>query len=131
SVTRRLSLGYAIMGLAWLAVIGAPSTEWAKLLHLLCAAVLGVGSIVAYPAIMERIPVIAGEKRMAVAFGFFYTVAWGIGGTAGNFISGIVFERAPSVLWLAMVLGAGLYAALLYHRDRAIEGSFGVPPNPG
>ncbi|MEM6731877.1 MAG: MFS transporter [Myxococcota bacterium] len=117
SADLRLALGYAVMGVGWLPLLLPWPSPLMGGIHLLVAAVQGIGSLIAYPAIMALIPRIVDEQRLAVAFGLFYTVAWGLGGVLVNIVSGWLFEESSTVLWAVLVASAIAHSAYFYAKQ--------------
>ncbi|MFJ7206515.1 MFS transporter [Streptomyces sp. NPDC098789] len=111
--------GLAVMGLAFLPLVFAPSgAPYLSLVSLTAAVVfLAVGSAVVYPFEMDTVVALSGDRLVATHYGFYNTVS-GLGITLGNLGTGAVWElavhgRAPWTPWLVLtVTGLGCAAAV-------------------
>ncbi|WBB58199.1 MFS transporter [Streptomyces sp. WMMC500] len=121
---RALVYGIALMGGAFLPLLltGAPPGGDGTLAQaaalaplLLSAAVLALGTAMAYPFEMDMVASLSGGRLVATHYGFYNTVS-GLGITLGNLATGALWdvtENHPRLPWLALtVTGAACAGAL-------------------
>lgn len=103
-----MATGLALMGAAFLPLT---VTTWIGAV-LVCAALLGVGTALAYPFEMDTVVALSGGRLVATHYGLYQSIA-GVGITAGNLAVGALLDLAP-VLWVALA-GVGMACAVSVH----------------
>ncbi|MFG2294366.1 MDR family MFS transporter [Streptomyces sp. NPDC048603] len=98
----------------WLMAGGAPA---------LCAVLLAVGTMIAYPFEMDTIVRLAGDRLVATHYGLYNTVC-GIGITLGNLLTGVALDAArdaglPALPWIALAALGLVCAAAVYGLHRS------------
>ncbi|WP_245657720.1 MDR family MFS transporter [Herbidospora mongoliensis] len=90
-----MTWGLAVMGAAFLPLTVTTSIGAV----LLCAALLGVGTALAYPFEMDTVVALSGGRLVATHYGLYQSIA-GVGITLGNLAVGALQDRG--VVWVAL-----------------------------
>ncbi|MEU9706468.1 MFS transporter [Streptomyces sp. NPDC047981] len=135
---RALTWGLFVMGVAFVPLLLAAAVpvpdeglgRWllASVPPTLCALLLAVGTMIAYPFEMDTIVRLSGDRLVATHYGLYNTVC-GIGITLGNLLTGAALDAArraglSALPWLALTaLGLACTAALYgLHRTGRLAG---------
>ncbi|WP_062349340.1 MDR family MFS transporter [Herbidospora yilanensis] len=100
-----MTWGLALMGAAFVPPALTASADAAVLV---CAALLGVGTALAYPFEMDTVVALAGGRLVATHYGLYNSIS-GVGVTVGNLVVGLLLDTSSQVItWVALTgLGAG------------------------
>ncbi|WP_407565997.1 MFS transporter [Streptomyces sp. 184] len=121
---RALVYGIALMGVAFLPLLlagappggdGAAARTAALAPLLLAAALLALGTVLAYPFEMDTVVSLSGGRLVATHYGLYHTVS-GLGITLGNLATGALWdaaERYPRLPWLVLTATGALCAGAL------------------
>ncbi|MFI6642045.1 MFS transporter [Streptomyces sp. NPDC050504] len=130
---RALVWGLVVMGAAFLPLLavvpldvpdpGAGRWLLVAVPPALCALLLALGTMVAYPFEMDTVVRLSGDRLVATHYGFYNTVC-GVGITLGNLLTGAALDAARSaglsaLPWLALCALGLLCAAALHGLHRA------------
>ncbi|MGW7447919.1 MFS transporter [Kitasatospora sp. NPDC054795] len=138
-----LVAGVAVMGAAFLPLLaasalpvpGAGPGRWALAAGppALAAALLALGTMLAYPFEMDTVVRLSGDRLVATHYGLYNTVC-GVGITLGNLLTGAALDAAraaglAALPWLALCALGVVCAFSLHalHRGRRLTGPAPVP----
>ncbi|MFI7464852.1 MFS transporter [Nonomuraea sp. NPDC049646] len=118
-----ITRGLALMGAAFLPMVAAAQLHLPRAATLtaalVCALLLGAGTLVAFPFEMATIADMAGEELVGTYYGL-YNLASGAGILAGNLLSGALLDVAADAGWAGLpwlsLTFAGLVSALAVAR---------------
>ncbi|MER6582285.1 MFS transporter, partial [Nonomuraea sp. NPDC001023] len=118
-----ITRGLALMGAAFLPMVAAAQLHLPRAATLtaalVCALLLGAGTLVAFPFEMATIADMAGEELVGTYYGL-YNLASGAGILAGNLLSGALLDVAAEAGWAGLpwlsLTFAGLVSALAVAR---------------
>ena len=140
---RSLTVGLGLMGGGFVPLIftahlsvaegpGTPATAVLALAPALAATILlTLGTVLAYPFEMDTIVTLAGGRLVATHYGFYNTLS-GIGITAGNLATGLVWDagrawEVPALVWIALAATGATGTLALAWLTRQLPGTLAAP----
>jgi MFS family permease len=119
---RALALMPALWGAAWLGVDLAGYTLEATAAFVavsICAIAIGIGECFHGPAHQALVGALGGDRLRGRYFAL-HSLSWGLGGTAGPAIGGLILASAPFALWLLAAAVCAIAAVGALALDRMV-----------